>query len=181
MDHYKQGNGLRFLLRMLSFILFGVMAFSNPLDLYNPYNMIFGGIIGLFFGFLCRLFLICLLRAFNSQLSASMGKKTISIAVSRSMLFVLPFTIMALFSYYCLGWFMTAGFMSAGIMSAAASASMEIGKLKGKQEIKNTAVSSLVAAAFSSLWIYGTTLLGGVPGIIEGLVGIVLSQSRHLF
>lgn len=181
MANYQKGNGLRGLLRILSFMLFGVMAFSNPLDQYNPYSIVFGAFIGLLFGFLCRLFLVWLLSLFNKQLRQNNGKKAIAAAVSRGMLFLLPFAIMAFLSHYYLHWFMTSAFLSAGIMSAATSASIEIGTLKGKQELKNTVVPSLVAAAFSALWILGTGLLVAVPGLIEGLVDFVRAQSGNLF
>lgn len=181
MENYKKGKGVRGFLRILSFIIFGVLAFSNPLDKYNPYNIIIGGLIGLFFGFLCRLFLIWLLKAFNGQLRKTSGKKVISFAVNRGMLFLLPFAIMALFSYYYLGWFISSGFLSAGIMTAATSASIEIGKLKEKQEIKDTIASLLVGAGFSTLWIFGTGVLAGAPGLIEGLVGFIFAQTSNLF
>lgn len=180
MGNYQKGNGLRGFLRMLSFMVFGILAFSNPMDKYNPYNIAFGAITGLFFGFLCRLFLVRLLSVFNPQIRQNSGRKAIRTAVSRGMLFLLPFSIMALFSYYYLRWYMTSGFLSAGIMSAATSASIEIGKLKEKQEIKNMLVTSLVAASFSALWILGAGLLAGIPGLIEGLVGFVLTQTSNL-
>lgn len=180
MENYQKGNGLRGFLRMLSFMVFGILAFSNPMDKYNPYNIAFGAITGLFFGCLFRFFLVRLLSVLNAQLRKNSGRKAIPTAVSRGMLFVFPFSIMALFSYYYLRWFMTSGFLSAGIMSAAASASIEIGKLKEKQEIKNMLVTSLLAAAFSVLWIFGTSLLAGLPGLIEGLVGFVLGQTSNL-
>jgi hypothetical protein len=181
MEDYQKGNGLRGFLRMLCFMVFGVLAFTNPLDLYNPYNIGFGVIAGLLFGFLCRLFLVWLLGAFNPQVKQSHGRKAISTAVSRSMLFLLPFAVMAFVSFYYLGWYITSGFLSAGIMSAAASAAIEIGKLKQKQEIKNMVVTSLVAAAFSALWIFGTGFVAGVPGLIEGVAEFIRSQTGNLF
>lgn len=66
-------------------------------------------------------------------------------------------------------------------MSAAASSSMEIGKLKQKQEIKNTVITSLAAAAFSALWIFGSGFLAGVPSLIEGGIGLIRSQAGNLF
>lgn len=181
MEDYQKGNGLRGFLRRICFIFFGILAFSNPLDLYNPYNIGFGAIAGLFFGFLCRLFLIRLLSALNPQIKQHIGKNAISAAVNRGMMFMIPFTVMAFFSFYYLKWFITSGFLSVGIMSAAACASIEIGKLKQKQEIKNTVVTSLTASAFSTLWIFGTGFLAVVPGFIEGVAGFILSQTGNLF
>lgn len=178
---YQKGNGLRGFLRMLCFMVFGVLAFANPLDIYNMYNFGFGAIAGLFFGFLCRLFLVWLLSVFNPQVKQSNGRKAIPTAVSRGMLFLLPFAVMAFVSFFYLRWYMTSGFLSAGIMSAAASSSIEIERLKQKQEIKNTVITSLVAAAFSALWMFGTGFMAGVPGLIEGVVGLIRSQAGNLF
>jgi hypothetical protein len=181
MEDYQKGNGLRGFLRMLCFMVFGVLTFANPLDKYNPYNIGFGVIAGLFFGFFCRLLLVWLLSAFNPQVKETHGHKAISTAVSRGMLFLLPFAVMAFVSFFYLGWYMTSGFLSAGIMAAAASASIEIGRLKQKQEIKNTVITSLVAAAFAALWIFGSGFLAGVPGLIEGVVEFLRSQAGNLF
>lgn len=181
MEDYQKGNGIRGLLRRICFMLFGILAFSNPLDVYNPYNIGFGAIAGLFFGFLCRLFLIRLLSAFNPQIKQTIGKHAIPTAVSRGMMFMIPFTVMAFFSFFYLHWFITSGFLSVGIMSVAAFASMEIGKLKQKQEIKNTVITSVAASAFSALWIFGTGFLAVLPGFIEGVAGFILSQTGNLF
>lgn len=181
MKDYQKGNGIRWFLRILCFIVFGVLAFANPLDLYNPYNIGFGAIAGLVFGFFCRLFLVWQLGMFNPQVKEINGRKAISTAVSRGMLFLLPFAVMAFVSFFYLRWYMTSGFLSAGIMSAAASASIEIGKLKQRQEIKNTVITSLVAAVFTVLWIFGSDFLAGVPGFIEGVVVLIRSQAGNLF
>ena len=108
---------------------------------------------------------------FNPDLKASIGRKTISHAVEKGMTFMVPFAVMALLATFVMGWSITGGFVSAGLMTAAASASMEIGKLKGKQAMKNTILTSAISWSFSTLWLYSIGFLGKMPAYIEGEIG----------
>lgn len=147
-DEIAKGKGVRSLLRRLCFMAFGIAAFFNPLDRFNPVNIIFGIVIGLLFGFLCKGFLTRLLGLINPGLKQSHGKKIISIAVDLGMTFMVPFAVMALLATFFMGWTITGGFVSAGLMTAGASASMEVGKLKGKPELKNTISFRDILAVF---------------------------------
>ncbi|KJS21672.1 MAG: hypothetical protein VR72_09245 [Clostridiaceae bacterium BRH_c20a] len=178
-EDIAKGNGWRRFFRQLCFIAFGLTAFFNPLDRFNPANILFGIVVGLVFGSLCKAFLSGLLRMFNPDLKASIGRKTISHAVEKGMTFMVPFAVMALLATFVMGWSITGGFVSAGLMTAAASASMEIGKLKGKQAMKNTILTSAISWSFSTLWLYSIGFLGKMPAYIEGVVGLISSLAGN--
>lgn len=173
--YMKRGRFWRNLLRRLCFVAFGISAFSNPLDRLNLYNIGFGIIIGLFFGYLFKKFLRSLLGLVNRNLKKEKGKESIVYAVDAGMLFLIPFAVMSLISTFYLKWYLTGGFISAGIMSVGTAAALEIGKLKGKQELKNTIITSLVSFVFSFIWTLSVQLLIRVPGFIEGGISILRS------
>ena len=176
MEQYmNKGKVWRNLLRRLCFIAFGITGFTNPLDRLNLYNIGFGIIIGLLFGYLFKKFLRSLLRLFNGALKKEKGKETIFYAVDTGMLVLIPFAVMALLSTFYLKWSMTGGFISTGIMAVGAAAALEIGKLKGRQEIKNTISTSVISYLFSFVWTLSAQLLVRLPGLLEGGINLLRS------
>lgn len=167
------------LLVALGFISFGIAAFINPIDKFNPFNLGFGIIVGLFFGWLFKKFLRVFVSLFNPSVKKDFGKKVIHNVVDNAMAFMIPFAVMILLSVFYLGWTLTNAFISAGVMAVGTAASIEIGKLKGKQEIKNTIISSGVAFLFSFVWTISSQFLGKAPGMIEALVGLVISVLKQ--
>ena len=172
-EEIYKGKGLRNLARRLSFIAFGISAFSNPLDRLNAYNIIFGIVIGLFFGWLFKKFLRGFLGLFNGKFKKEQGKEAIRYAVDNGMLFLTPFAVMLLIATFYLNWSMTGGFISAGIMSVGTAAAITMGKLKGSQEIRNTIATSGVSFLFSYIWTLSFAFLAKAPPLIEGGVIIV--------
>jgi hypothetical protein len=77
---YKS-SGLKTWIRRICFMGIGVCALANPMDFFNIYNILFGLIIGLFFGFLYRRFLGVFLNLFNQQLKKERGNAVIKEAV----------------------------------------------------------------------------------------------------
>jgi hypothetical protein len=171
---------LHALLRKLCFIVFGITAFVSLAERFNPVNIAFAVVVGLFFAFLYKAFLSGLLGLFNPDLKKEHGKKIISYAVEKSMAFIIPFAVMAFLSKFIVGWSITGAFVSAGLMATGVAASMEVGKLKGRQEIKNTILTSGIAWAFSTLWLFSTGLLVRVPGYIEGGVRLISTLAGNL-
>jgi len=171
----KQGRMWRNLLRWICFISFGVTAFSNPLDRWNLSNIGFGMAAGLFFGYLFRRFLRGFLGLFNSQLKKEKGKESVFYAVDCGMLFLCPFAAMALLSVFYLKWSMTAVFISAGVMAVGTASALEMGKLKGVQEIKNTIAAAFVSYLFSFVWTLSAQWLARAPLYIEGGVNLLRS------
>lgn len=175
MEDLKKGHGLRSFLRRLCFISFGVTAFANPANLFNLVNLVYGILIGLLFGFLCKALLTGVLGVFNRDLKTLHGQKVISYAVDKGMTYMIPFAVMALLATFILDWSITGRFLSAGIMAAGVSASMEIAKLNGKQAIKNTLITSIVTGTMAIVWLFSSGFLGKIPPYLEGGASIVIS------
>lgn len=174
--YIEKGSGFKNLIRRICFISFGVSAFSNPLERLNLYNIVFGIVIGLFFGWLFKKFLRGFLGLFNSKFKKEKGKRVIRSAVDDGMLFLAPFAIMVIIATFYLKWSMTSSFISAGIMAVGTSSAIEFGKLKGKQEIRNTIATSGVSFLFSFIWTLSYQFLVKAPALIEGGVNIIHSM-----
>ncbi len=157
----------------LAFVSFGMGTLASPAIGMKAYNIVFGILAGLIFGWLCKMFLTWFLARGNSQLKEKWGPKVIKAAVEKSFVFLVPFAVMSLLAVYFMGWNFVPVFVSAGLMTAGALSAMEIGRLKGKKEIKTTIVASVVAWAFSTLWLISTGFLVKVPSYAEGAVNIL--------
>lgn len=161
------------IVRYLCFIAIGISAFANPLEPMSIYNLIFGAAAGLLFGWLFRIFLKAFLSLFNGNLKKEKGKKVIRDAVDSGMLFLAPFAFMLLLAVFYLQWSETRGFVSAGIMAVGTASAIEMGRLKGKQEIKNTIASSGISLVFSFIWTLSYVYMAKVPALIEGGAGLI--------
>lgn len=166
-------KGLKSLVRRLCFIVIGISAFANPLDLFNLYHIAFGAAAGLLFGGLFRIFLKGLLSMFNGKFKKEKGKAVIRSAVDSGMLFLTPFAFMMLIAVYYLNWSETRGFVAAGIMAVGTAAAIEMGRAKGKQEIRNTIATSGISFLFSFLWTLSYVYLAKAPSLIEGGAGLI--------
>jgi len=174
-EDINKGQKWRDLIRRLCFVAFGISVFYNPLDPMNLYNILFGIATGLFFGWLFRKFLRGFLGLVNRKFKQEQGKDIIYYAVDSGMLFLVPFAIMLLVATYFLHWSMTAGFISAGIMAVGTAAAIEMGKAKGKQEIRNTIATSGVSFLFSFIWTLSYQVLMSAPSLVEGGVNLLRS------
>lgn len=172
---FQKGKGIKTFVRILCFMAFGVGAMANPMDVLNLYGIGFGIVCGLLIGWLFRLFLKGFLSLFNHEFKKQAGHQAIRYAVDEGMLFLAPFAVMLLIAVFHLNWTMTVPFISAGIMAAGTAASMEIGKMQGKQAIKNTVATTIVSFAFSFLWIVSVPFLKRAPSLIEGGVQLIRS------
>ncbi|NCA98584.1 MAG: hypothetical protein EOM08_05425 [Clostridia bacterium] len=172
---FEKSKGLLWLVRVLCFITLGVAALANPMDLYNPFAIGLGILFGLLTGWLFRLFLKGFLSLFNGQLKKEQGRQAIRFAVDGGLLFLAPFTVMLALAVFYLNWSMTLPFISAGLMAAGTASSIEIGKLQGKQSVKNSIAASLVSFAFSYFFILAIPYLKRAPSLIEGGVQLVRS------
>jgi cytochrome b561 len=119
------------------------------------------------------MFLRAFLSLFNGNLKKEKGKKVIRDAVDSGMLFLAPFAIMMLLAVYYLNWTETRGFISAGIMAVGTASAIEMGRLKGKQEIRNTIAASGISFVFSFLWTLSYVYMAKAPGLIEGGAGFI--------
>lgn len=171
----NRGSGWKWLIRTLCFMVFGICAFFNPLDKWNLYNIIFGAVVGIFFGGLFKFFLNSFLTLFNGKLKKEKGKQIIKAVVADGMLFLVPFAAMLLAATFALHWSMTGGIISAGIMAVGTAAAIEMGIRKGKQELRNTIATAFVSYIFSFLWTMSYGILIKAPGFIEFGVKFVSS------
>jgi len=171
-----KGRVRRSLLRWILFAVLGMAAFSNPLDRWNLANLVFGSVTGLFFGYLFRRFLVGFLGLFNRHLKKEKGKEAIIYAVDCAMMFLTPFAAMILLAVFYLKWSMTAVFISAGVMAVGTAAALEIGKLKGTQEIKNTIAAAIISYLFSFAWTLSVQWLAKIPLYVnEGGINLLKS------
>jgi hypothetical protein len=175
MDELKRGKGIRGLLRHLCFAVFGITALADVTNLFNPVNLIFGAVIGILFGILCRAFFSGVLGAFNKDLKKEHGKKVVSYSVGRGMTYLLPFATIATLATFILGWNVPGGFLSAGLMTSGIASSLELDKLLGKASTKNSITASVVCGTFAAIWTIGIRFAGMIPPYIEG--GITLLGS----
>lgn len=171
----KKGWGMKRLIYRLSFIIFGICAFHNPLKPFSVYTIAFGAVFGLIIGFFFRLFLKMFLNLFNRGLRKEMGKIPVKYAVDTGMLFLMPFAVMLLIATYILHWSQTMGFITTGIMAVGTAASIEMGRIKGESQIRNTIATMAVCFLFSSLWTLSQGYLTMIPAYIEGGVQLVKS------
>ncbi len=172
---FGKGRAFKALIRRLCFIAFGVSAMSNPMNFLSPYNIGFGALIGLLFGGLFRISLKGFLSALNGPLREEKGKEAIRYAVDNGMLFLSPFAAMLLLATFYLKWSMTAPFISAGVMATGMAAAIEMGRLLGKQAIKNTLVTSLLSFVYSFIWTMSFPILYRAPSLIEGGISLLRS------
>lgn len=175
---YTKGSIIRKLLRWVSFSVIGISVFSNPLDFFNIYNIIFGLILGILFGMIFRLFLNLFLGTVNSEFKKESGKDAMKYAIDNGMLFIIPFTIMVAVSTFGLKWAMTLPFVSAGLMAVGTASAIELSKLKGKSDIKSTVSTSLVSFLVSFLWTLSYPFLLKVTGFFQGGIELIISISK---
>lgn len=172
---YGNGNFIRSTVRKLCYAVFGVTAFANLADPFNITNIVYGIVVGLIFGLICKVFLSGIMGLLNRDLKEKHGKKVISHAVEKGMTFMFPFAVMGFLASFVLGWTLTSGFVSAALMTAGASAAMEIGKLKEKPSIKNTILASVLSWAFVTVWLFSINFLSKVPPYLEGGIKLLIS------
>jgi hypothetical protein len=176
---YKGSPGYS-LAALFCFAVFGATGLLKPFDRFNPVHIILGVVIGICFGFLCRLSLSVVLGLANRSLKKLHGRGIVGAAVARSMLFLVPFALMSLLAAYVLRWSALSAFVSAGLMTAAVAAAIELGRVKNRPEIKDTILASVVAWALSAAWIYALGFLGRLPLYVEGAVRLLGSPGGGL-
>ena len=91
------------------------------------------------------------------------------------MLFLIPFAVMlAIATFFTELVNECFQFVSAGIMAAGTASAIEMGKIKGKQEIKNTIATSGVSYVYSpSFGRLSYPLLVKAPPLLEGGVALL--------
>lgn len=133
----------------LCFIIFGIMIpFSRPEMKIT--TLIFSLIIALVIGFIAINLLVMIFNGNN----ASLRQTNVGFAreaVGTGMLFMIPFTVLAVLALVILGWNAIMPFAASAITTAAATAGSEVMK-KGAQGIKNVMIPSVLAMVLSTVW-----------------------------
>ncbi len=138
-------QSIKFWPTYLCFIIFGLLIpFSKPE--FSVTTLLVSIIIAVLIGLLIVNLLIFLLNRGNQALHAE-KKQFAREAVSTGMLFMIPFTVLAILAELVLGWNAIMPFASAAITTAAATAGTEVMK-KGAKGIKNVLIPSLVQSYF---------------------------------
>jgi hypothetical protein len=156
---YAQGagpGGVKLWPAYLCFMIFGVLIpFSKPN--YKFTTVIYSLLIAIVVGLMAINVLILVFNSGNAALRQTDGGFARE-AVGTGMLFMIPFTVLAIIALAVLGWNAVMPFASAAITTAAATAGAEAMK-RGAQGTKNVMIPTLVAMVLSTVWMMLTSIL----------------------
>jgi len=158
----------------ICFAVFGVVSFMDINYPDNPINIGVGIVIGLLFSFVSKKVLSILVSMFNGKLKTTHGRKIVKEMVSKTLVYMLPFAVMAFFSTYYLGWTANSAFVSSAVMTCAALTAVEIGKLKEKPSIVDTIATTVSSSILSTVWVLSIGLLRVIPGYVLAIIKLVL-------
>lgn len=157
---YAEGagpDGVKLWPAYLCFIIFGIlMPFSKPEFKFT--TLLLSLIIAIAVGFMAVNILIMAFNSGNADLRQTDGGFARE-AVGSGMLFMIPFTVLAILAMVVLGWNAIMPFASAAVTTAAATAGTEAMK-KGAQGIKNVLIPTVAAMVVSTVWML---LVGILP------------------
>lgn len=160
LGHARQSGqpGVKFWPVYLCFIVFGILI---PLgkEEFSVATFLLSLVLSIVIGLLAVNLLIMLLNNGNAELNQQSGGQFAREAVGTGMLFMIPFTVLAVLAQLLLGWNAVMPFASAAIMTAAATAGTEVMK-KGAQGIKNVMIPSVLAFFLTTGWML---LVGILP------------------
>lgn len=149
-------DGVKIWPAYLCFIIFGILIpFSRPELKFT--TVIYSIIIAIVVGLLAVNLLILTFNSGNAALRQS-DRGFAREAVGNGMLFMIPFTALAIMALAILGWNAVMPFASAAITTAAATAGTEAMK-RGAQGVKNVMIPSLVAIVLSTGWMMLTAII----------------------
>jgi hypothetical protein len=132
------------------------MPFSKPEFKFT--TLLLSLIIAIAVGFMAVNILIMAFNSGNADLRQTDGGFARE-AVGSGMLFMIPFTVLAILAMVVLGWNAIMPFASAAVTTAAATAGTEAMK-KGAQGIKNVLIPTVAAMVVSTVWML---LVGILP------------------
>ncbi len=140
----------------LCFVIFGIlMPFSKPEFKFT--TLLFSLIAAIVMGLLAVNLLIIAFNSGNAAARQADGGFARE-AVGTGMLFMIPFTVLAILALTVLGWNAVMPFASAAITTAAATAGTEAMK-RGAQGLKNVMIPTLVAMLLSTVWMMLTGIM----------------------
>jgi len=156
---YTEGAGLdrvKIWPAYLCFIIFGILIpFSKPE--FKLTTLTYSLIVAIVVGLLVVNLLIIVFNSSNTALRQA-DRGFARNAVGTGMLFMIPFTTLAVLALAVLGWNAVMPFASAAITTAAATAGTEAIK-RGARGLKNVMIPTLVAIVLSTVWMMLTDIL----------------------
>ena len=162
---------------LLCFCIFGMVGFLHQGNDLNVWDMLYGALVGLIFGFLSMLFLAIVLRIINNKLKKIYKKGFARKSVSEGMVYMVPFAVMAVLAAYYLNWSSAGLFVSAAIVAAASGTGAAISRLYDKPKLLNNIVPSFIASACSMAWLYFIVQIQSVPSGVMGIIGMITQFS----
>lgn len=141
----------------LCFTVFGVLIPFSKSDV-QAVSVLLSVLLALAVGLLAVKLQIILFNSGNPALRAETAGQFAPEAVGVGMVFMIPFTVLAVLSRLLLNWDAVMPFASAAIMTSAATAGAEVMK-KGAQGIKNVLIPSGVAFVLSTGWMMLVAML----------------------
>jgi hypothetical protein len=139
------------------FLMFGIMSgLTKPQ--FSLLHFSLAVVLALLIGSGMIILLVTLLKAVNTGLAKSVGPAFARDASARGLVFMIPFTVLALLAFFVLGWQAIMPFAAAAITTSAASAGTELIK-QGGHPLKNVIVPSLLGMVFSTGWMLILSLL----------------------
>lgn len=141
----------------LCFTVLGVLIPFNKSDV-QAVTLLLSVLLALAVGLLAVKLLIVLFNSGNPALRTETAGQFAPEAVGAGMLFMIPFTVLAVLARLLLNWDAVMPFASAAIMTAAATAGTEVMK-KGAHGMKNVIMPSGLAFALSIGWMLLVAML----------------------
>jgi hypothetical protein len=153
----SSGQRANFWPTYLCFITLGILIpFTKPI--FQGVTLILSIFLALIVGLLAVNLSIMLFNSGNPDLRVASGGQFAREAVENGMLFMIPFTVLAVLAQLLLNWNAVMPFASAAIMTACATAGAEVMK-KGAQGMKNVLIPSGLAFLLSTGWMMLVGLL----------------------
>lgn len=142
----------------LCFIIFGLLVpFSKP-EMQTS-TFLLSVLLSLIIGLLAVNLLIMIFNNSNPALREQSGGGFAREAVAAGMLFMIPFTVLAVLAQLLLGWNAVMPFAAASMMTSGATAGAEVMK-RGAQGVKNVIIPSILVFLLSTGWML---LIGLLP------------------
>lgn len=168
-----QHTGWKRLLGIICFIVFGVISTMQRGNEKDLVNILFGVLIGLVFGWISMWLMAMFIRWFNPGLKKKYKRSFARKAVSCAMVYMVPFSAMALIAVYFLHWKSAGLFVSAAISAVAVSVGAELAKLYDKPKMINNIIPSIIAAGCSMLWMFFITQITALPSLLTNFISMM--------
>lgn len=148
-DRKTEPSHVKFWPVYICFTIFGILIpFCKPEIKIS--SLLLSIVLAAVIGILMVNLLVMILRSGNRGLDAE-NSSFAHEAVGTGMLFMIPFTVLAILAQLLLSWNAVMPFASAAIMTASATAGTEVMK-KGARGLKNILMPSIIAFVFSTGW-----------------------------